>query len=221
MDPRSVPILLIGVAIAAVFVVVFAFQSRRWRRRRSAWERVALQLGLQPSPAPELPAEATTLELFQRGRRQKLRGGAEGATWAGRALLADHEYTTGGGQSTHVHRQTVCIFQDPSLELPHFVLRPERAVIDRIVELFGAKDLDFEDDPTFSRAYVLNGEDEAAVRTVFTPSVRSLLVQLVEERLHLEGRGDTLLLHRGRLVDPERAGEILQILLQLVPLLRR
>jgi hypothetical protein len=196
-------------------------QQQVWRRRTDSWARAAGMLGLAPLVPLELPSWASGLSFFKRGRRPKVRAGVAGRTWGVDAVLADYQYTTGGGNSQSTHRQTVCVLRDGGLDLPHFLLRPEHGMFDRIGEMFGAKDFDFNEDSAFSQAFVLKGEDEAAVRTLFDPTVRAQLVQAAGTRLFLEGKGETLLLHRGRLLDTERAGELLQQAVQLAPLLRK
>lgn len=80
-------------------------------------------------------------------------------------------------------------WQIPGQVFPSFALAPETAV-SQFKEFFGAQDIDFADDPVFSRFYVLNGTDEAAVRRLFTPSVRHALAL---ERWHrVAGAGTDL-----------------------------
>jgi len=70
------------------------------------------------------------------------------------------------------HAQTVAALASPRLDLPAFAVRPER-ILDRLIPLIGHRDIDFEGSPVFSRRYFLRGEDEAAVRALFTPERRT------------------------------------------------
>lgn len=105
------------------------------------------------------------------------------------------------------YRPTLCLLRAPGLRLPHFVLRRERgpSVIERVL---GVTDLDFDDDPEFSKAFVLRAlNDEGAVRRVFTPSVRRRLLESLPTGAHLEGLGTEVLVHLGRpLEGPELEG---------------
>lgn len=73
------------------------------------------------------------------------------------------------------------------VELPHagnkkvkFYVRPELAIWER--SLFGKKrDFDFENHPVFSKRYQLSGNNEAAVRALFTTSV----IEFFEQREQL------------------------------------
>ena len=74
----------------------------------------------------------------------------------------------------------------------------------------GGQDIDFEEDPGFSKAFVLQGTDAEATRRLFSAAVRVHLLRWKGRRLELEVAGDTLLLHRGALVKPEDLRELLQ-----------
>lgn len=212
-----VALLVTGLAVAAAILVA----RQVWLKHRAeAWAQVAGELGLIPKATPELSPEEARLETFQAGHNGRLLAGAEGSTWGGDVLLADHQYVTGFGRTRRVHRRTVCVLRDAKLDLPKVVMRPERAIIDRVGELLGAEDLDFAEDPDFSSAFVLAGENEAAVRTLFTPSVRMQLMHLNEGRLHLEGVGPLLVVHHGRLIPPTDAGGLLQQTLEVAGFLR-
>jgi hypothetical protein len=214
-------VMWVSLAAVAIVLLVIVLQRRRWKRRAQAWAQAAGMLGLAPLEEPALPPWSSGLEFFRRGHSRRVRSGVQGRSWSADVVLADYQYTTGSGNSQSTHHQTVCLLHDPELDLPHFLLRRERALLDRIGELFGAKDFDFEEDPAFSQAFVLKGEDEAAVRALFAPALRAQLVQVGQGRFYLEGQGQTLLLHRGKLLEPENAGELLNEVVQLVQLVRR
>ncbi len=213
-------VLLLILAAAAVAAAVLIGRRLWWQRRAEAWQRAAGRLGLAWNLTPTLTPEANALHTFSRGHNHRMRAGVEGTAWDATVLLADYQYTVGYGRNRSVHRQTVCVLRGEELNLPNFFMRPERALIDRIGELFGVKDFDFDDDPAYSRAFVLAGDDEEAVRATFNPSVRSRLMHLGEPRLRLEGSGRTLVVHHGHLVDPANAGELQQQAVDVAAMLR-
>lgn len=207
--------LVVGIAVVAVAVLVYR-TVYLWKQRRSAWEKVAVGLGLTFRDDVDLAQRLAGFRFFKHGRRHRTRIALEGPAEGAELILADHQYTTGGGNSQSTHYQTVCVLTSSELSLPRFALGPEVAVLDRIGELFGAQDVDFDDDPQFSAAFVLKGDDETRLRELFHHERRQRLRQLLKGRFHLEGEGQTLLFHNGRLVKPEqardhmiRAGEIL------------
>ena len=85
--------------------------------------------------------------------------------------------------------------------LPRFCCTPE-GFWDRLAQRFGRQDFDFPEDPAFSDAYQLQGDDEAAVRAAFTAEVRRHL--LANPRQHVAGAGRALFWWRpGRLPKPD------------------
>ena len=63
------------------------------------------------------------------------------------------------------------------METPSFALRPE-GMLDKIGGAMGFQDIDFESHPKFSKMFVLQGPDENAVRSLFTPA----LLEFFEEK---------------------------------------
>ena len=89
--------------------------------------------------------------------------------------------------------QTAIRVQSRGLNLPAFDLRPETAGM-KIASALGKQDIDISDAPAFSRMFRLTGDDEGAVRRLFTRE----LVQYCEtvSTLRNSGSGDSLLFFR-------------------------
>jgi hypothetical protein len=126
----------------------------------------ALHFDLLSAPPEDLLAALAALPLvgdLKRGRLTNvLRRTEDGATMT----IADRA----GGRRKRVHAETLAVYESPRVVVPAFALRPESA-LDRITATFGSQDIDFADHPDFSSRYLLRGDDEAAVRRVFTPDV--------------------------------------------------
>src|SRR3989475_9165166 len=85
--------------------------------------------------------------------------------------------------------------------LPRFCCTPE-GFWDRLAQRFGRQDFDFVEDPEFSAAYQLRGDDEAAIQRLFTPDVRRRLVATPGQ--HVAGGGRHLFWWRvGKLPKPD------------------
>lgn len=67
--------------------------------------------------------------------------------------------------------------QADDLRVPHFFARRQIALFDWLGRTFGGQDIDFPQDEAFSTAFVLQGEDEAATRELFAPSLRQALLR--------------------------------------------
>ena len=205
---RDVLWALIGLAggIAAAVPAIVHWTAAR---RREALRAAALGLGFEFQPGPEAPpGDLAALRVFSHGRAHKLRNVLRGRRGDTGVLLADHHYVTGSGKNQHRHRAALVILRCPRLALPHFFLRPQIAVLDRIGKLLGGKDVDFAEDDDFSRKFVLQGDDESAVRALFGGAVRQQALQL-GGGVRVEGAGDAVLVERSRAVPPDETSLLL------------
>src|SRR5687768_9236876 len=71
----------------------------------------------------------------------------------------DYSYTISSKNSRRVFRQTVFFRYSKALALPHFVMVPEKWY-HRVGTYFGMQDIDFVEYPSFSKRYLLRGDDE-------------------------------------------------------------
>ncbi len=210
MEAQTLVILVVAglVVLVAFFFWLVWFQAKR---RREAWMATALELDLQfQREDPGLVTRLAGFKLFGRGHSRRAQNVLTGAVRGGEVCLADYRYTVGHGKNQSTYRQTVCVLRSARLALPHFFLRRQRALWDRLGKVFGGQDINFDADPEFSRAFVLQGADEAAVRERFQPGVRIALMRYQGTSFQLEGHGDTLLVHEGRLLEPDKAPEFIE-----------
>jgi hypothetical protein len=206
LPPIAIAIACLAVLLAAVLLVNRLLQSRR----REALRAAAAGLGLEFRPeAPELLAGLAGMRMLSHGHSHKLVNIMRGTRGGDTAALADHRWVTGGGKNRHAHRASLVVLRRPRLSLPHFFMRPQRAVLDDVGRIFGGQDIDFPDDAEFSKAFVLQGESEEAVRAMFGPSLRQQLRELARD-VRVEGRGETLLVERRRAVAAEEAMAFLE-----------
>ena len=176
------------------------------RRRRAALQEYCLIRGYRferERPGAEAPL-AGAFRIFTHGHRRRW-GATIAGQVGGRAFTAfEYTYVTGGGKNSNRHRFTAMLWESPDAQLPRFSLVPE-GFFRRVAQRFGAQDFDFDEDAEFSRAYQLQGDDERAVRALFTPARRAfLMAESPDGRRapghHLAGDGSRLLWWRdGRL----------------------
>ena len=98
-------------------------------------------------------------------------------------------------------------------------MRPERMLWDAIGQALGGQDIDFEEDPQFSGAFVLQGEDEAAIRELFDDKIRGWFTDRSGHNFHFEALGNTLVFHLGKRVPPSQAPELMDQAIQIMKLL--
>jgi len=119
----------------------------------------------------------------------------------------EYVYTVGYGRSQSTHTQAMIKWESAGAKLAEFTVGPE-SFFSRIGQALGASDIDFDEDPGFSRAYVLKGTDETAIRSLFTSALRAELAS--QPGQHVAGAGPTLFWWRySGLPGPEQLAEFL------------
>jgi hypothetical protein len=207
MEPQLV--LMLAASAIAVAAAVYVIPRQLAARRREALRAAALGLGFEFQPelgAP--PDDVAGFRIFSHGRAHKLRNVLRGRRGDTTVVVADHHYVTGSGKNHHRHRAALVILRCSRLALPHFFMRPQIAVLDRIGKLLGGKDVDFAEDDAFSAAFVLQGDSEAVVRAAFNSPVRQQALQL-GRGVRVEGDGETVLVARARAVPPDETSLLL------------
>lgn len=204
-DANDVYIILGVVAVAGVVLYVAWWREKQ---RREKLMQVAMELGYNYEPEALVHAELPQFKLFDRGRSRQsknvLRRGAGGRE----TIVFDYQYTTGSGKNKSTHRQTVAAFRWAGTQLPRFELGPE-SWWHAVGEALGWKDIDFDSFPEFSRRYRLKGDDETAIRSVFTPGVIGFF-ETQEPKWTIEAWGDWLIVHKpGSRPKPEELREFL------------
>ncbi|MBI3272861.1 MAG: hypothetical protein HYZ53_27990 [Planctomycetes bacterium] len=198
-----IPLVLV-LALALVAGLAWYFH----RRRTGPWRDLATRYGMAYHPnGGELLRRFGAFKTFSLGHSGRARNLLHETDKTQETFVADFCYATGQGKDRRTHEVTVCILVRPGLQLAPCFLRRE-APLDVLGKIFGGQDINFAQDGDFSQAYLLQGEKEDDVRLLFNPRVRRFFSGRKEENLHFEARGDTVLVHTGRLVGPERARDL-------------
>lgn len=199
------PVLAIGGMIALVGGIVWLAWYME-KKRREAMEAYAQTHGYQfEASAQQLIDELSMFKLFNQGRARTAKNLMRGSKDVGSIRICDYQFTTGSGKHQQVHHQTICVLKTPGRQAPHFFLRRQRALFDALGKVFGGQDINFDDDPAFSKAYVLQcSGDENQLRGFMSPGLRDSLTRLAEHNLVMEVVGDTMVLHQGRRLKPEQ-----------------
>lgn len=147
----------------------------------------------------ELWKQLETFKLFGQGHSRKLRNAMRGLKEVGEVHVADYKYVTGSGKHQQTHEQTIVVVRTPGRAAPHFFARRQNAFFDAIGKVFGGQDINFDDDPEFSKAWVLQtAGDERLLRNFMSPQLRETLTRLANKKPQLEASGELLLLHFSR-----------------------
>ena len=90
---------------------------------------------------------------------------------------------------------TLCFLSVDGLYMPHFFIRDESFITDSLGKLFGGQDINFEEDPEFSKKFVLQGDNEGEIRRFFNSKVRSSFVKFHQKGFVYEGVGRHLFVY--------------------------
>jgi hypothetical protein len=200
---EALVIVVMSAAVGGIILTAIRASQRQARLRTEALERHARSRGwtFHDRPALNDVPRLGGFELFQQGRKRTVTNLMAGEHRGFRIAVFDYSYVTGAGKSQTTWRQTVVSVHSHALDLPAFSVRPEHT-FHRIAELFGAQDIDLDEKPEFSRRYLLRGQDEAAVRSLFTSAAADFLERC--DRCCTAGEGSILFLWRpGRRARPE------------------
>lgn len=110
--------------------------------------------------------------------------------------ISDIVFDEGAMLSKEVYKTTVQLLHLPN-EIPSFVIEQEGIfdkLFDNLLSLSTTKDIDFEESPEFSNNLRLTGEDEEAIRGLFTPGLIGFLE--TEEIYHIECNGTALIIFK-------------------------
>lgn len=181
-----------GIAVIGLIIFLILYYEKK---RREDLQEKAQMLGLTFSQKAEMNEVGNAMEfhLFHAGHTKRIRNMMTKEGDGMQIRIYDYRYTTGGGQHSHIHSQTVFQFESSKLKLPAFILRPEN-IFHKIGKSFGYQDIDFEASPDFSKKYLLKGDDESAVRKLFSQEVISRFE--FEKGLIVEGKGPLLICYR-------------------------
>jgi hypothetical protein len=86
-------------------------------------------------------------------------------------------------------------------------------IIQKLTKLFGTQDIIF-NDRSFDKKYIIEGSDEATVKTIISPDIRAKIIELGEILMILDG--DTLIYEQhGKIIDTKKLFMILELLAEL------
>ena len=193
-------VVIVGI-VAPVSIIWLVWH--REKKRTAALNVVASDIGLEFSVTTndKLLAKMRAFSLFNQGRSRKIKNVMKANTDIPQLTIFDYQYTTGGGESSHTCHHTVVFMESDALSLPRFALHPEGWLFQKLGAAFGMQDIDFEDHPEFSQSFVLQGNDEQAIRFFFDAEMRELFTQ--RKGISVESKPRAFIYLRGGLRKPE------------------
>ncbi len=212
MDP-VIPIIAGLALVAGIIIWVVVMIDKK---RTAAWEGISQRLGAGFTPKGSTLSSDFPFQLFNTGSGRKMKNHlqweAEGVT----VNLADYQYTvhtnTGRNRSSKTYRQTICILEKEGLDLPTTFMRRQMVLLDWVGGKFGAQDINFEEDPEFSKAFVLKG-DEVRTPQIVGPELRQHLLQNRKAFKTVEMYGNAIMVNFGKRRNPEEYGDLVALVM--------
>jgi hypothetical protein len=161
---------------ALALALIFGVPRLIERGRQKAYAAFCLARGYQFVPSrPKAESQyADTVGMFKMGDSHEWRDEISGVFNSRPFTAFEYQYRTGGIRFRGVYLKAMIHWRVDRASLPHFTLVPAYTYLFRVGRT--PEDVDFPDDKAFSKAYILTGSDQAAVRALFTPAVRAGLV---------------------------------------------
>ena len=205
-----------GLLVVGIVVAFFAFAGALmyWsyvanKKRIEGFEQEAEAMGLNftQQPADSFMAHYGHFKLFNRGRRRGVSNLIEGDSGDVTLRIFDYKFTTGSGKQTRHHAQTIASLKSSQLNIPSLTIHPE-GFLSRVGSKMGFQDIDFDSHPTFSKMFVLKGDNEEAIRNFLTPAALEYFE--AHQGISLEASGDTLFFYNpNRRIKPEEIKDLL------------
>lgn len=198
-----IAVMLVGLIVAGSLFYYFD------KKRTEAIQQLAESLGLEYVGPIVLEnfEPASRFKLFQNGHSRTGKNLLQGETDFARIQIFDYRYTVGSGKNKSSYHQTVVCMTSDSIQCPSFTLSPE-GFFNRIGQLFGMKDIDFDEHPEFSNMFQLNGDDEQAIRNFFDRPLLDFFCKRSGQ--YVESAPGQLIFYRSRAtVKPEKWKELM------------
>lgn len=222
---------LLPIFLTILFVALSAslglwIKQRRDARKSADAQQIARSLGLTYSEkdffglAPQLKA----FEMFRHsrrtwGRKPQVKNVLRGKVGDTDVFQFDYTYIVSTGKSAKRVSQTIFFADDKKWDLPDFRLRPEQWWHKVLTKLGAAEDINFPENPDFSKRFHLTSKLEELARQKFSPELQKFL--LGGPRIHLEGSNYYLIAYHPRKVfQGEEAKTFFERCCQLTELLQ-
>jgi hypothetical protein len=162
----------VGIAIAAAFAI---YLYGRGRTRTAALSRIASKMGWKftATAGDQWLRQQGDFPLFSRNDERSVYYLMEGQIDGAEAAVFDLEnrnHRLAGETPSGGSYQTVVSLRSGQLNLPSFSLGPEN-ILRQLAGAVRDKDINFDTHPEFSKRYLLRGQDETAIRSLFNPSL--------------------------------------------------
>ena len=199
MDKDLYGFAFVAVVAVALPLIFYGIRRKYESKRAESLESVARSLGMSFEHGRDIDATERfgAFRLFSHGHGKKVSNCMSGMIDSIDVTTFGYEYNyedeDGADMPT---RQTVFLFRSNELSLPWFELSPTPQKIFGIDVSGKRTDIVFDSRPKFSKLFYLSGDDEPAIRHLFSRSVLEYFES--HEGLSVEGQDGLMLCYFGR-----------------------
>jgi hypothetical protein len=206
----SLPLLILIIPAALALAGIFGIPALIDRSRRNAYAAFCSSRGYeyQPSRRGAEAAYADVVSMFKIGDGHQWRHEISGQ-FNGRPFTAfEYRYGEGAGRMRTAYAEAMMHWRLTGFSLPKFTMVPAQSYLFRIGKTPG--DVAFPDDASFSKEYIVTGQDEAAIRALFTQPLRVAIAGAPGQ--YVAGGGQDLFWwQQGRLAAPDQFDRFLNM----------
>ena len=196
-----------------VFAIIIFYALKADKKYCQQLEAEAVKLGFEFSKDKDLvlfDRLSTSLGIFD-GQSKSVRHVLKAETEDSTMTVFHFSVRKGNSSSSY----QILAFEKVGLEVPQFQVRSQVLFevigalglpADRIKGVLGMQDIDFQDHQEFSDAYILQGENEDAIRQFFGPTILDLFVNekfINEKSLEVAGAGNLVAFRKKGSLQPE------------------
>lgn len=205
-DPRFLVFGLFFVLAGSIFVISYLIEKKRTEK----WQSVATDMGFDFQEIGQGLQNKYHFNLFGLGRSRKCRNILSGNADDTAITITDYQYTTGGGKNSSTYKMTVCILENPDLNLPQSALKV-RSFFDFVPKKgYGAK-FKFEDDTEFAKKFLSYGSDESEINRLYNNEVKNLCLKYHDQGISVETYDNSIMVYFRKRIKPENVQELLQV----------
>ncbi len=141
--------------------------------------------------------------LFSKGRKKTVRNILSGQRDSFKISIFHYSYReNSGGESEQSCIYTVAFFESEKFSIPAFSLRPKR-----LIEFGKSSGFKIESSPTFSKRYLLQGDEAEAIINLFNPDILRIFEE--EKGWYMESVDSKLLFYKSRYLAPKKLSPFL------------
>ncbi len=210
------PAISVTICIAFLSLVSFiAFLFIKYKKQRTEkFKQAADDLGLSffPKGKRSFRDQLKHLQLFSNNSFERIKNLSHGEINNVEIAVFDYKHGTrrvGRGSDQTDRKESIIFFRSSDLNLPNFALSEAFQIFQQFVGVIGYEDINFESHPTFSKKYLLNCNNESALRQLFNDELISFLEG--KNGINVEGCEDQLIFYRSEEpIKPEEVRQFMQ-----------